>query len=374
MTSIEFRIVHWRRGLFADQLAPNYDCVQVNGRAKPIIRSDSGRWLDRALNARTGNFVAANASSIDEVLRCIEPFSPDAILAHFGYTALYFLPVAERLGVPIIAHFHGTDISFSLKRNRWYRWSLGNCLKSFNACIVVGSHQREQLIELGGDPTKIHVLPCGVPIEQFLPVGARSDDVFRFVTIARLVAEKGIEVSLRAFAKLAQQQPQVELVIIGDGPERQALTDLASALGVAERTEFSGFLKAEEVAAVLQRCDALLHHSLEAFDWVEGFGVAVAEAAASALPVVVSESGGLIDQVVDGETGFIVPLGSVDGMVTAMRKLHDDRDLARKMGRSGRIRAIEQYDSRKLSLRLQDLLMDASSKPNPTASREPKRV
>ncbi|CUH49048.1 GDP-mannose-dependent alpha-(1-6)-phosphatidylinositol monomannoside mannosyltransferase [Ruegeria atlantica] len=368
---MEFRILHWRRGLFADHLEPQFDCVQVNGRAKPIIRSDPGRWLNRALNLRSGNYVAANAVSIDEVSRCLEPFSPEVILAHFGYTALYMLPVAERLGVPIISHFHGTDVSLSLKRNRWYRHSLKNCLNRFSACIVVGSHQRKKLIELGADPNKTHLLPCGVPTDEFTPVQARSEDITRFVVIARLVEEKGVEISLRAFAKLSQRCTNLELLIIGDGPQRQALGDLANTMGVADKTKFMGYVKAEEVMAILQRCDVLLHHSLESFDWVEGFGVAVAEAGASGLPVVVSKSGGLVDLVVDGHTGFIVPLGNVDAMVNAMYKLHSDRELAREMGKNGRQRMVEQFDSRKLSLRLQKVLLDSVERLALPASREP---
>ena len=93
---------------------------------------------------------------------------------------------------------------------------------------------------------------------------------------------------------------------------------------------------------------------------VEGFGVSVSEASATALPVVVSDCGGLPDQVLDGETGFIVAQRDLDGLVAAMGSLVKDRDLARRLGRAGRARMGARFDTGDQVRRLEDVLVGAA--------------
>src|SRR5690606_39210585 len=116
----------------------------------------------------------------------------------FGQIALRILPLATMGGIPLVAHFHGLDLS-SLLRNRWYRWSLLRCLSSFDAIVVVGSHQRKWLVEHGADPEKVYLIPCGVPTSDFQPLPRPAGEQCRFIAVSRLVEGKGLEFSLRAF-------------------------------------------------------------------------------------------------------------------------------------------------------------------------------
>ena len=148
---------------------------------------------------------------------------PQVMLCHFGSAALRLLPVAEKLGIPLVAHFHGQDVSSSL-RNRWYRWSIIPALSRFAAVVVVGSHQRQWMLRHGVPEERVHLIPCGVPTEQFRPAGAqRTDGVVQFVAVSRLVAWKGVDYTLRAFAAVHAAVPQARLAIVGDGPDRRAL-------------------------------------------------------------------------------------------------------------------------------------------------------
>jgi glycosyltransferase involved in cell wall biosynthesis len=112
----------------------------------------------------------------------------------------------------------------------------------------------------------------------------------------------------------------------------------------------------------MQAATVFLQHSLELNGWIEGFGVSVTEAAAMELPVIVSRSGGLVDQVVEGKTGFIVEQRDVEGLAAAMRHLAGDPDLARDMGAAGCAHVAQLFDTPgqvvKLEFVLQELLQD----------------
>jgi glycosyltransferase involved in cell wall biosynthesis len=321
------------------------------------------RWLFRARNMASGNYFGAPAQVQDWHRRLMEKRRPDVMLCHFGQTALYMLPVAETEGVPLVAHFHGADLSSRL-RNRWYLKSLKASLRRFAAIVVVGTRQRDWLLEEADvAPERVHVISCGVPLRDF----SRSrplppSDIPRFATVSRLVPQKGVDISLRAFAELRARTGAGHLTIVGDGPERPALEALAQQSGVAEAVRFTGAVPPEAVRAVLEETDVFLQHSLDmASGWYEGFGVSVTEAAAMEIPLVVSRCGGLLDQVEDGVSGFTVAQRDMQGMAGAMETLAADPALRRTMGRAAREMAITRFDTDGQVRKLEDLLLSVCS-------------
>jgi glycosyltransferase involved in cell wall biosynthesis len=269
---------------------------------------------------------------------------PDAILAHYGHAGLRMRPVAQALGVPLVVHFHGGDISSSL-RNRWYRWSLLHELPHFDAMVVVGSHQRDWLLAQGAAPERVHLIPCGVPVDEFQSAGQRQPGPARFLTVSRLVPQKGLDICLQALARIAPECPGATLTIVGDGPERERLDRMAVDLGLQDRVRFTGALRSAEVRQEMQAATVFLQHSLDWNGQIEGFGVSVTEAAAMELPVIVSRSGGLVDQVVDSTTGFIVDQRDVAALAEAMRTFARDPDRAHSMGQAGRRHVGKNFDT-----------------------------
>jgi glycosyltransferase involved in cell wall biosynthesis len=283
-----------------------------------------------------------------------------AILCHFGQNALRVLPAAEAAGIPLVVHFHGLDISSSLN-NRWYRWSLKRSLPKFAAIVCVGSQQKERLIGLGVAADRIHLIPCGVPVSRF-PLSRRPPDPagIRFICVSRLVEWKGVDFCIKAFARLGEKLPRSRLVIVGDGAERAKLETLAAKLGVAKAVEFTGSQSELQVRAHFESADIFLQHSLNhSSGWFEGFGVSVAEASAMGLPVVVSACGGMLDQVVDGATGIIVPQRDDLAMSDAMLRLGVDPALRARMGDQGRERMVRHFDTELQVAKLEQVLMDA---------------
>ena len=319
-----------------------------------------GRWLWRLANLGSGNFFGAVGVEKRRMVDVLRRENASAILCHFGQNALRVLPAAEAAGIPLVVHFHGLDISSSFN-NRWYRWSLKRSLPKFAAIVCVGSQQKERLIGLGVAADRIHLIPCGVPVSRF-PLSRRPPDPagIRFICVSRLVEWKGVDFCIKAFARLGEKLPGSRLVIVGDGAERAKLETLAAELGVAKAVEFTGSQSELQVRAHFESADIFLQHSLNhSSGWFEGFGVSVAEASAMGLPVVVSACGGMLDQVVDGATGIIVPQRDDLAMSDAMLRLGVDPALRARMGDQGRERMVRHFDTELQVAKLEQVLMDA---------------
>jgi len=177
-----------------------------------------------------------------------------------------------------------------------------------------------------------------------------SDGACRLVFLGRLVAWKGVDLLLEAMTRL---DPRVVLEIVGTGPERDALHELAARLGLSERVRFAGWVPADAAARRMRAADVLVLPALR-----ESGGAVVLEAMASALPVVVAGWGGP-DGYVDDSTGIRVDVSDRSRFVTdlaqAIGLLAARPELRRAMGESGREKVEASYDRNVLTDRLLDI-------------------
>jgi glycosyltransferase involved in cell wall biosynthesis len=165
----------------------------------------------------------------------------------------------------------------------------------------------------------------------------RNTDLFRLVSIGRLIHWKGFHLGLAAFAQFQQRFPQSEYYIIGDGSERRNLEQLAQKFGVAKKIRFWGNIPRVQVLAKLTECDLLVHPSLH-----EPGGYVCLEAMAAGRPVLCLDLGGPALQVTEA-TGIKVPARDpeqvVKDLAEAMLRLAWDFDLRVRMGKAGQERA-----------------------------------
>lgn len=327
----------------------------------PMHRKRSVRWHYRARCLRHLNFYASVGQEHKDIEAYLRRQQIDVVLAQFGPIALRVLPIAQKLGIPLVAHFHGHDISSTL-RHRWYRWSLARHANRFAAIVIVGNHQRAWFLDHGVSEDRLHVIPCGVPVDQFKPPMQRPDNPVHFITVSRLSPEKALHHTLSAFSKICRAIPDGRLAIVGDGPERQKLERHALDLKISNRVDFAGYLAPHAVRERLSASHVFLQHSIIR----EGFGVSLAEAAAMQLPIVSTRCGGIPDQVVHGETGFLVEQHDVDGMAHHMLQLARDPQLRRQMGKAGRGRMQKHFDTTSQIAKLEDVLLKAT---HPTRNR-----
>ena len=171
----------------------------------------------------------------------------------------------------------------------------------------------------------------------------------RVLAVARLVFEhayKGIDTLLSAWPAVLAQVPEAELVVVGEGPDRARLDEMARSLGLDGRVRFLGAVSDEHLArcyaeaavfALPSRCR--VGPRAEG----EGFGLVLLEAAAMGLPVVAGRSGAVPEVVRDGETGLLVDPEDPRAVAEAVVRLLADRDLARRMGETGRRWVTEEF-------------------------------
>ena len=217
--------------------------------------------------------------------------------------------------------------------------------------------QKSSLILSGSAP---QVWPGSLPVIRF-PLGgllqeettilgqipARQGNPVRFVSIGRLLGWKGFAMALKAFARLygdpalSENGVNTEYWIIGDGPERPYLEQLAGRLGCRERVRFWGWRPRSEVWRLLAEVDILVLPSLH-----ESCSIVLLEAMAAARPVICLDAGGPA-QVAHNDCGFIIPVHNPEqvthDLTAAFKRLALDPKLRQRMGRAARARFLQEY-------------------------------
>lgn len=211
----------------------------------------------------------------------------------------------------------------------WRRWR-----DAFNLIVANSEALRRRLITEGIEP--VEVIPNGLPARDPRPPLSRPPIV---AFAGRLVPEKGVDVLLRAFAKVAAKVTEARLLLAGEGPEWERLNRLIAELKLSSSVFMLGHLSVQEME---RRFDVAWVQAVPA-RWEEPFGNVAVEAMMRGTAVVASAAGGLPEIVHDGHTGFLVPPNNVDALAQSLLRLLRDRGLAEQMGRAGREIALARF-------------------------------
>jgi glycosyltransferase involved in cell wall biosynthesis len=245
-------------------------------------------------------------------------------------------------GIPYSFTLHGPD---DLAEPAHWRLDEKIARAAFVACISDYARAQAMLHSARAHWDRLHVIHCGVdPARYYRPRPARGA---RLLFVGRLAAVKGVPVLFQAMALARPQRPDLTLTLIGDGPERAALTEEAQALGLAPFVSFAGYRDQTAVAAALADHDVLVLPS-----FAEGVPVVLMEAMAARLPVVATGVAGVPELVQDGVSGHLVPPGNPDLLAAAILSA---LDAPAAMGEAGRARVIAGFDSRAEAQRLATL-------------------
>ena len=276
--------------------------------------------------------------------RTLAQWKPDILNAH--YASGYGSTAALCGFKPTLLSVWGSDVYDFPYESALNGWLLRRNLRRATALASTSEAMARQVRHLVPQCGEIEVTPFGVDLTKFAP--DPTDRVAGRITIGvvkSLAPIYGVDVLMRAFAGLIQDPglgavgEACRLLVVGDGPQRDALEALAVELGIAARAEFIGAVAHEQVPAWLNRLDIYAAPSR-----LESFGVAVIEASACALPVVVSDVGGLPEVVRDGETGLVVPRDDVPALQAALKRLVLDPALREQLGRRGRAHVAATYE------------------------------
>lgn len=233
--------------------------------------------------------------------------------------------------------------------------------------LCVSQGVADSLIAQGVDPRQCKVVCNGIDTSQPLPDAAEARDALSLGTtelvigtVGSLIARKGIDHLLRACARLAPRLARpLRVLIVGDGPQRDALQRLAQELGMAEQVRFTGFQN--QPLRFIAAMDIFVLASAK-----EGLPRVILEAMLSRKPVIASSVVGSRELVRDGDTGLLFPHGDVDALVNRLEVLARDDALRQRMGNRGREVVCAEYDIRRYVVGVENVLATAVPAPQPS--------
>ena len=273
-----------------------------------------------------------------------------------GYPARW---IRQRTGTPYGIFVYGTDLLLlqdRLRHSALKRRAARALIGSARVLVAISQWTRKLCLtvlrELGfrDGEIDVRVVPLGTDPEHFRPGVDTSEVRARYgledgrwlLTVARLVAHKGIDTVLHVVAALAREHPTLRYAVVGSGPMQSQLEALAHSLGVSSRVRFLTNVPDSDLPALYNNAEIYLGVSRPAELMMEGFGISLSEASACGIPVVGGSSGGIPDAVLEGETGLLVDARTRGPVIDAVRLLLMDRVLARRLGAGGR-KAVESY-------------------------------
>ena len=271
---------------------------------------------------------------------------PDVVHSHFWMSGEAALDGAEPLDLPVVHTFHALG---AVKRRHQggedtsppQRLAVELAILSrADHLLATCTDEVRELGLLGAPPGRVSVVPCGVDLTKFWPEGVTeaTGGRPRVLVVGRLVPRKGVREVLAAVAAV----PGVELVVAGGppcaglatDPEARALLAEAAELGIADRVVLRGQVSRDDLPALYRSADVVV-----CAPWYEPFGIVPLEAMGCGVPVVATGVGGLLDTVVDGVTGVLVPAKEPAALAAAIGDLLADPDRRRAMGAAGTRRA-----------------------------------
>lgn len=263
-----------------------------------------------------------------------------ANLLHVHYVGGYGL-LALLSGVrPVMMSVWGADVYDVPARSAAHRTLIRIILNSA-ALITSTSHVMARQTKRLGVRPPIEVVPFGVETDRFKPRSTKATGKITIGTVKTLHPKYGIDTLIQAFALLRQRlDGPFSLKIVGKGDHRTEYEQLARSLGLATDVMFTGAVAHEDVPDALRSIDIFV--AVSRWD-SESFGVAIIEASACQLPVIVSDAGGLPEVVIDNVTGIIVPREDPARLADALARLVMDESLRNKMGDAGRVHVLTNY-------------------------------
>ena len=243
---------------------------------------------------------------------------------------------------PTVTLFYGAELRFSASGPGILRTFLRWAIRRSNQVVAISTYTANEVRRLVERSVEV------IPYTYELPAAAaRSRDRhrggFEILTVGRLVERKGIVHLVEALAALSRDI-DARLVVIGDGPEAPRIRARAEALGVSERVDLRGRVPDAALRAAYAGADVFaLPAIVDARGDTEGLGVVLLEAMNFGVPVIASAAGGIVDIVVDDETGLLVPPADASELAAALDRIARDGKLADRLGANGQRLVAERF-------------------------------
>jgi|SRR5579859_637271 len=368
----ETQLVRLVNALDRTRFQPSVLCLYGGGPLEMDLAADvpvSSASIHSIRHGRDRSRVLLAIRILRVILRELRRQRPDILHA--------YLPTAYVLGgvaawlfrVPVIIAARRGLTSYHIYPYRRWRWLAKFANRVIDLHLCNSESVRNYAIEREGvDRARTAVVYNGIelpPADQPVP---RLPDRWRppgttilVGVIANLIAYKGHATLLEALTQVVSDFPGLGIVLIGDGPERQALEAQARRLGLASRVVFAG--RYSNAATLVRAFDFTVLASTE-----EGFPNAIMESMANAVPVVATDAGGTRELVEDGVTGILIMPGNAEALADGIRRMAADPEGRRRMGTAARFRVAKRLGVRRMVSATEALYQQLSCKRSLSAS------
>jgi phosphatidylinositol alpha-1,6-mannosyltransferase len=296
------------------------------------------------------------------------------VVFHAQWQTLLPSIIAKKMGriKQIVLAAHARELLFNPLGNsilgRWYKKYMQWLLSKADLLLPVSDYTKQLLVDLGVRERKIQVLINGTDPDRFLPqdvytqrINHKLEDSFVVLTVTRLVERKGIDTVLKALSVLKNEIQNIRYFIVGEGPDREKLEQLARTLEVDHLVTFCGKVPYSELNIYYNLCDVFVMPSKTATPDVEGFGIVFLEANACSKPVIGTYSGGIPSAIIHKKTGLLVEEENPTELSRAILQLYNSKDFAQELGQQGLHRVQTEANWEALSLQLYHHLQQLKS-------------
>jgi len=313
------------------------------GLASPGAR-EAG-WTHHVLPRQRGGRLTFHRAERRSIVALLRQLQPDLVHAH---TSGLYAAAALDSGLPAVVTVHGITFREALGYRGWSNRLRGwldsaferRCLRRARHLISISPYVERELQGLTG----ARIYPIENPVEDLFFAVAGDPQPQRILFAGRLIPRKGVHHLLAAFALLAPERPQAELVLAGEGesdrPYAEGLRQYVRERGLEGRVRFIGAQTVPNMAAEYARCAFVVLPSRQ-----ETASVVIQEAMAVGRPVVATRVGGAPYTIEDGRTGLLVDYGDERGLAEQMRRLLDDEAICRQMGAAARAVALRRFQA-----------------------------
>ncbi|MCS6831791.1 MAG: GT4 family glycosyltransferase PelF [Armatimonadota bacterium] len=290
-------------------------------------------------------------------VRLVRRVRPETVLTIDSPYPLLYAVLARRIGlIPKLV----VSVRTFAKAHRQREMAIARRLASgvVDVLIALSETQKRVLLEEGWKARRVEVIPNGIDLQRFSPAGDNLREQWRippqtpvFGIVSMLRPEKNVSLFLKAAQHVLAAIPQAKAFVVGDGVQRAELEQMATQLHIQQQTVFTGVL--EQIPAVWRTMDVAVLTSR-----VEGLPNVLIEAAACGVPAVSTDVGAVRDVVLDGETGYVVPLPDEHALAERILYLLEHPDERKRMGEHARQHAEAHFDLRQMVDRYARVLAD----------------
>ncbi|MGB9978574.1 glycosyltransferase family 4 protein [Methanobacterium sp.] len=252
-------------------------------------------------------------------------------------------------GIPYINTIHGEEVYLSKRYHTLFalNWFVNNSTKT----VTNSSATRDSCLEASLEKQKLEIIPFGVDTNFFKPLEVqKNQNIFQILTVGYLIERKGFEYLIKAVKEVLKEHKNVQLTIVGSGPLEKKLNNLIKELELADNAKIINNISDDELLSLYNLSDLFVLPSIvDSQGNTEGLGVVLLEAMACKLPVIGSDTGGIPDIILNGETGLLVPEKNISGLSNAILNLIENEVLMETLAINGYNRVKEKFSWEKIA-------------------------